>query len=651
MQAPYGSWSSPITADVLVQTSISLVDVLVDPITRTVYHIEKRPSEGGRAVIVDTATGKDVYGSRWNAVTRVQEYGGGAAVVHDGVLFFSHVADARVYRLTAGEEPSAVTPEGKPFRYADFSVHPEHPHLLAAVLEDHTVDTPSTVVTRLVIINSKTQTLTTIVEGADFYAAPTFSPDGTHLAYQEWNHPDMPWQRSAVHVAKVSVQDGPRVLLGDDKRLAWDDREVSVTYPKWVDADTLLFLNDESGFQNPWTFSVTSGKHSPAFITALNQDFAPPANKLGGSPYDVLGDGGVVFSATTNGRNVLYHYNLHSRSLVSIENTFVDIPVVRAVDPTTIVLVSRSTKSPFAVVRLSLHDASSSPIKTNEVVLKSSMASLPFSEGIISQPIPLTLDVDGQPLYVIFYPPTNPDYTGSDSASEKPPCLVNVHGGPTSMAGQGLDWVKQYFTSRGWAWLDVDYGGSSGYGRKYIDRLNGSWGVTDVSDCAAAVERLAAAPHHLIDPSRTAIRGQSSGGYTVLAALCAYPQAFAAGASLFGISDLIKLTEDTHKFESKYMDKLLGGSYEEIPQVYVERSPVNNAENIRSPLLILQGLEDRVVPPEQAAIIVKKVRAQGGYVEEIEFEGEGHGWVKAETIKTALEAERKFYEKVFKIKV
>ncbi|KAI0042772.1 alpha/beta-hydrolase [Auriscalpium vulgare] len=650
-KAPYGTWKSPITADALVQKSISLTDVLVDAVTRVVYHIEKRPSEGGRAVIVDTVAGADVIGAGWNATTRVQEYGGGSALVHDGVVFFSHAPDGRVYRTQAGKEPKAVTPAGVPFRYADFDVHPVHKHILVAVLEDHTNDTPSTVLTRLSIINTLTQSLTTVVEGADFYAAPKFSPDGSCIAYQEWNHPDMPWQRSAVHVATIFIPDdgsSTGITLGDDVPLAWDDKEVSVAFPRWLNSDTLIFMCDHSGFQNPWVYSMSSKKRS-LLLAPLGEDFNLPANKLGASYYDVLDEDTILFSAFTSGKSVLYHYNIPLKTLTPVENSFVTMSSIRALDPTTIVCVAGSSKEPNGVVRLTLSDTSASPVKTRAEVLKSSMVSLPFPDGVISQPIPLTLQEDGKPLYVIFYPPTNPDYEGSDSPTEKPPCIVNAHGGPTYMADQSLEWTKQYFTSRGWAWLDVNYAGSCGYGRRYIDRLNGQWGIADVSDCAVAATRLAASPHSLVDATRTAIRGGSAGGYTTLAALCAYPDAFAAGTSLYGISDLIKLTEDTHKFESKYMDKLLGGTYEEIPHVYAERSPVNNAEKIRVPLLILQGLDDKVVPPAQAAIIIEKIRSQGGHVEDIQFEGEGHGWVKADTIKTALEAERRFYEKVFKI--
>ncbi|KAI9436571.1 alpha/beta-hydrolase [Lactarius indigo] len=654
-RAPFGTWSSPITADVLVQSSISLVDVLLDPVTHKAYHIERRPSEGGRAVIVDTIANKDIFGPEWNATTKVHEYGGGAAIIHDGTTYFSHSPDGRVYSFKDGSEPKAVTPAEVPFRYADFDVHPIHRHFLAAVLEDHTNDDPTAVVNRLVVINTKTQSLTTIASGADFYAAPRFSPDGARIAFQQWNHPDMPWQRSAVLVLTF-VADGDNITCNDEKELAWDQREVSVGYPGWIGSDTLIFLTDESGFLNPWTYSVSSKNAGPLLARPVPQDFAVPAFTLAGSPYAVLDTEKklVLFSALENGRSVLYLFQWETKSLGPIGTPFVSISAIRAADDKkvdkTLVFQARSTRTPSAIIKLTISDLSSPDSGVSYQTLKSSAESLPFPDNIISNPEPLTLGTESEPVYATLYPPTNFAYDGSSDPAEKPPCIVNAHGGPTAMAGQGLDWTKQYFTSRGWVWVDVDYSGSGGYGRKYIDRLNGAWGVADIADCASAATALVSLGR--IDGARTAIRGGSAGGFTTLAAVSqpATRHAFTAGTSLFGISDLTRLAKaGTHKFELRYMDKLMGGTVEKIPEVYVERSPVNNAQNIRSPLLLLQGTEDKVVPPEQAEAIEKIMQAQGRHVEKVLFDGEGHGFIKAESIKVALETERGFYEKVFGI--
>ncbi|KAH9035891.1 alpha/beta-hydrolase [Lactarius pseudohatsudake] len=650
-RAPFGTWSSPITADVLVQSSISLVDVLLDPVTHRIYHIERRPSEGGRAVIVDTIANKDIFASEWNATTKVHEdYGGGAAIVHDGTTYFSHLPDGRVYSFKDGSEPKAVTPAEVPFRYADFDVHPIHRHFLAAVLEDHTNDDPTAVVNTLVVINTKTQSLTTIASGADFYAAPRFSPDGARIAFQQWNHPDMPWQRSAIHVFTF-VADGDGITYGNEKEIAWGQREVSVGYPGWIDSDTLVFLTDESGFLNPWAYSVSSKSADPLLATPVSQDFAVPAFILAGSPYTVLDTEKkvVLFSALKNGRSVLYIFDWKTKSLIPVDNPFVFISAIRAVDDKTLVFQATSTPTPSAIIKLTISDPSAPHSGVTYQTLKSSAESLPFPDGIISHPESLTLGTESEPVYATLYPPTNFAYDGSSDPTEKPPCIVNAHGGPTWMAARGLDWTTQYFTSRGWAWVDVDYSGSSGYGRKYIDRLNGAWGIADIADCASAATTLASQGR--TDGARTAIRGGSAGGFATLSAVSqpATRHAFTAGTSLCGISDLTRLAKGMHKFESRYMDKLMGGTVEEIPDVYVERSPVNNAQNIRSPLLLLQGTEDKVVPPEQAEAIEKIMQAQGRHVEKVLFNGEGHFFIKAESIKVALETERGFYERVFGI--
>jgi dipeptidyl aminopeptidase/acylaminoacyl peptidase len=446
--------------------------VLFDSVTRKIYHIEGRPSEGGRAVIVDTIANRDVFSSEWSATTRVHEYGGGAAIVHDGTTYFSHSPDGRVYVFEDGSEPRAVTPgehfllfsdaaclairrcaAEKPFRYADFDLHPIHRHLLAAVLEDHTIDDPTAVINTLVVINTKTQSLTTIASGADFYAAPRFSPDGARFAFQEWNHPDMPWQRSTIRVFTF-VADGDKITWRDEKELAWGQREVSVGYPRWVDSDNLVFLTDESGFLNPWVYSVSSRSADPLLATPISQDFALPAFTLAGSPYTVLDTEKktVVFSALKNGRSVLYLFEWKTKSLVPIDNPFISIGAIRAVDDKTLVFQARSTQTPSAIVKLTISDPSAPHSGVTYETLKSSATSLPFPDGIISHPEPLTLGTESEPVYATLYLPTNFSYDGSPDPTEKPPCIVNAHGGPTAMATQGLDWTKQYFTSRGWAW-------------------------------------------------------------------------------------------------------------------------------------------------------------------------------------------------------
>lgn len=341
----------------------------------------------------------------------------------------------------------------KPFRYADFDLHPTHKHFLAAVLEDHTNDDPTTVLNTLVVINTKTQTLTTIASGADFYAAPRFSPDGARIAFQEWNHPDMPWQRSTIRVF-LFVADGDKITCSAEKELAWGEREVSVGYPRWLDSDNLVFLTDESGFLNPRVYSVSSKSAGPLLATSILQDFALPASTLAASPYAVLDSEKrtVVFSALKNGRSVLYLFGWKTKSLVPIDNPFISISSIRAVDGKTLVFQARSALTPSAIIKLTISDPSVPHSGVTYETLKSSAGSLPFPDSIISLPEPLTLGTEGEPVYATLYPPTNSAYDGSPDPAEKPPCIVNAHGGPTAMAIQGLDWEKQYFTSRGWTW-------------------------------------------------------------------------------------------------------------------------------------------------------------------------------------------------------
>ncbi len=445
----------------------------MDSVTHKIYHIERRPSEGGRAVIVDTINNRDVFGSQWNATTKVHEYGGGAAIVHDGTTYFSHSPDGRVYSIKGESEPRAITPgehpsldsdaacrairrcaAETPFRYADFDLHPIHQHFLAAVLEDHTNDQPTTVVNTLVVINTKTQSLTTIASGADFYAAPRFSPDGARIAFQQWNHPNMPWQQSTIHVFTF-VTDGEKIACTDEKELALGQREVSVGYPQWVDSNTLVFLTDESGFSNPWVYSVSSKSAGPLLATPISQDFsAVPAFALAGSPYTVLDTEKktMLFSALEKGRSVLHLFEWKTKSLIPVDNPFVSISAIRAVDDKTLVFQARSTRTPSAIIKLTIPDRSAPHSGVTHETLKSSAESLPFPDSIISHPEPLTLGTESEPVYATLYPPTNFAYDGSSDPTEKPPCIVNAHGGPTGIAVQGLDWTKQYFTSRGWAW-------------------------------------------------------------------------------------------------------------------------------------------------------------------------------------------------------
>jgi len=372
-------------------------------------------------------------------------------------------------------------------------------------------------------------------------------------------------------------------------------------------------------------------------------------------PYAVLDEAGryAVFSTVVDGRSVLQLADLeHASEPVIIESPFTVIAFIRGVSRKTGEIVFKAERADeeatIVKAKITFVDGKYTAIFHT---LKSA-TSPPISQDYISAPKPLTLkSQDGEPIHVVYYAPRNPEYSGSSIEGELPPCVVNAHGGPTGIRPQGLLWSVQYFTSRGFAWLDVNYGGSSGYGRPYINRLVGKWGVVDVSDCVEASKTIASAPYNLADPKRLVIRGGSAGGYTVLAALACAPDVsvFAAGCSLYGISDLKPLEDHTHKFESHYLFNLIGGCFADVPELFKERSPLYHADRITSPLLILQGEIDRVVPKEQAELIVEKVKEKGGVIDYKLYEGEGHGWRQEKNIKDALEAELGFYSKVLKL--
>jgi dipeptidyl aminopeptidase/acylaminoacyl peptidase len=592
----------------------------------------------------------------------VQEYGGAAAIIYDGNIYFSNIKDGRIYIAHEGETPQPVTPESTVHRFANFAVHPKWTTLLVSILEDHTCDTPQTVRTTLCIINTATKSVSELrgILNADFFAAPVFSPDGKKIVWQQWWHPDMPWEGAELYVADVIPSETKGEITGiavaNAQCIAGKAIEISAAYPSWANNTTLVFTSDVSGYQNPWTYSVTSNTTQPVFSSPVPEDFSAPAWVLGGSPYAFVDGAGntALFAAFRGGRSVLYLVDLRggSQPYEVSPCPFASVLNLHQISPGKPEIVFSATKSdgPGGVVRCTL-SSSVAPATAIYTVLKSTessdSASPKFPAGIISVPKSMTLTIppENDPLHVVFYAPTNPEYDGSNRPEEKPPCVVNVHGGPTSMEGQSLSWTKQYFTSRGWAWLDVNYGGSSGYGRAYTHLLAGNWGIKDVQDCLQASKALSG----YIDLARVVIRGGSAGGYTVLSALSFGLEHtfYAAGTSSYGISNLRLLAQFTHKFELRYMEKLMGGTVEEIPKVYdEERSPLFNAKKIEKPLLILQGSEDKVVPPQQAEEIVAKIQACGGKVKYVLFQGEGHGFRQPENIKNALESEIAWYEEV-----
>ncbi|KAJ7677742.1 alpha/beta-hydrolase [Mycena polygramma] len=660
--APYGTWKSPITSSMIAKMSVSLEDVLVDPVTSAVYYIERRPEEDGRNVIVNLASGLDIFGREWNARTAVHEYGGAPAVIHGSIALFSNFSDGQVHKVGLADTSPPIRLTNKDdYRFANFACHPQEPNFVVGILEDHTKPAPQDVVNSLVCLNtSSAQDPVILVSGSDFYATPRFNDDGTLLAWTEWSHPDMPWDGEQVFVGAVDIKDGQLEIEPTQGnmapgqfprfRIAGQPSAISAVQPTWFDTNTLVFSCDVSGFHNPWVATVNRDAKTVESRPVLGQpeefDFADPSWWLGESNIAVLDDANVLYAASRDGRTALYVVRLDG-TYFPVECPYVHVSRMRRMGPRKVVFLGSTGDKGPALVLCSLSD-SFTPTYTP---LRGDPES-PLSDSLLSRPVPLSLLIPAKqsseltPLHLVYYPPKNPLYKGL--SGEKPPAVVNVHGGPTYVERQNLNLEKQFFTSGGWFWIDVNYAGSSNYGREYAKRLKGNWGVLDVYDCVQAVLQLSSPERDLIDRKRVVIRGGSAGGYTTLAVLSQSDPSlnvFAAGTSSYGVSDLRKLTELTHKFQSWYVQGLVGGTYDEIPEIYRARSPVFHAHNIKVPLLILQGSIDPIVPPNQAEDMINVIRDGGGSAEYTVFEGESHGWRKAENIAKALELEIDFYER------
>lgn len=621
--APYGTWTSPLTSDQIVSATVGLSSVQVDG--NDIYWLESRPTEGGRVVLVRRATTgavTDVTPAPFNVRTRVHEYGGGAYTVNAGVVYFSHFADSHVYRLTSGAEPQAIA-RGEHMRYADFAVDSAHNQLIA-VREDHTVGDKDPVNTLVGVTLDGSGAERVLVSGNDFYSSPRLSPDGKHLAWITWNHPNMPWDGTELWMA--SVQDDG--TLAQAQRVAGGQRE-SVVEPVWPPDGELHFASDRTDWWN--LYRLRDGQIEA--LHSLDAEFARPHWVFGTSSYAFANTSTIVCSYTQNGIWRLARLDTRNGALTPLATPYTVFADVRATDRAAICVAGSSTE-PTAVVHI---DLASGHIET----LRRSSAN-DIDAGYLSRPEPIEFPTEGdRTAYALFYPPHNQDYTAP--ANEKPPLLVMSHGGPTSAASSAFNPGIQYWTSRGIAVLDVNYGGSTGYGRPYRERLNGQWGIVDVDDCVNGARYLA--ERGRVDGDRLMITGGSAGGYTVLCALT-FRDVFKAGASHFGISNLEGDMLDTHKFESRYTESLVG-PYPAQRDIYYQRSPIHFTDRLSCPVIFFQGLDDKVVLPGQSELMVQVLRDKGVPVAYLPFEGEGHGFRRAENIKRSLDAELYFYGKVF----
>ncbi len=611
--APYGEWVSPIGAADTISTAVNFSEVTYHD--GEVYWIEGRPSDKGRQVIVTRSpdgTISDLTPATVNARTRVHEYGGGSMLVTSGGVYYPDFADQRLYRLARGLEPSPITPAATPplseTRFADGRQMPDG--RIVYVRESHDAEgDPSN---EVVIIDPSDGEQFVVASGADFYSDPRPSSDGSKIAWVEWDHPNMPWDETRLRVASL---DGSTMSVAGGA-------EQSVNQPVWTPDGDLLYLSDETGW---WNLYQWDGNESRPVLT-MEADFGLPQWVFGRPTYVVLDDGRIISIFFENGIQRLGL--ITSGSLEPIDLGFTSHTYLTTDGTRRVWFVGHRADGSVSLAEHDLQTGRTTEVKGNKVR---------FDPGYLSVPRPITFPTTEGVAHAIFYPPTNRDFEAP--AGTLPPVMVRVHGGPTSAVFPYLDPRYAYWTSRGVGIVDVNYRGSTGFGRGYRNKLRGMWGIADVEDAVAAARYLVDTGE--ADPDRLLISGGSAGGFTVLAALSS-ADAFAAGASYYGVADLNLLNEHTHKFESRYLDRLISSD----PEVLTERSPITHVDRIKVPVILFQGLKDRVVPPEQSELIAAALERNGIVHEYITYENEDHGFRDAANIVHALQSELAFYGRV-----
>lgn len=619
--APYGSWRSPITADRILGGAVGLGGAV--RLGGDLLWTESRPDEGGRTALVRQrrdGTREDVLRAPWNVRSRVHEYGGAALIVDGGRVFFSHDGDRRLYEaFLDGREPRALTTES-PWRFADGAVDAARDRLIT-IGEDHSA-TGQEPTNCLVTVPLTGGTPRTLVAGHDFYARPRLSPDGRQLSWMAWRHPNMPWQETELFVADLDEEGSPR----DAKRVAGGNGE-SIFQPAWSPDGVLHFVSDRTGWWN--LYRRENGRDRA--LAPRDAEFGLPLWNLGMSTYAFAGPDTIIATYGRAGTRHLARIDVESGELTDIETPYVDFGGP-SVSQGHVYFVGSSVAAPAELVDLDL--------TTGERRVLRRALELDLEPGWVSVAATIRFDSGGRTAHAFYYPPTNPDFVAPEG--ERPPLRVRSHGGPTGATDPSFKLPIQYWTSRGFAVLDVNYGGSTGYGRPYRDLLAGRWGEIDVEDCVNGAAQIA--ERGLADPDRLTISGGSAGGYTVLCALT-FHDVFRAGASHYGIGDLGALADDTHKFEARYTDWLVA-PWPAGREIYHARSPLFHTKQLACPAIFFQGGEDRVVPPNQAEQMVQALRDKGLPVAHVVFPDEAHGFRKAENIKRALEGELAFFGRI-----
>jgi dipeptidyl aminopeptidase/acylaminoacyl peptidase len=623
---PYGSWPTPITSELVVRSARLPNGLRVDG--DDLWWSEGRPEEAGRNAVLRRAadgTVTEVLAAPWNARSGVHEYGGGAWWARHGVLWFVDWATQRLHRVGPDGAPVPLTPEPavpRGLRYADGDVSPAGGSILC-VREEHHAD-GSEATNTIVRLDASTPTAPeVVVAGPDFVADPRWRPDGAAFCWLEWDHPDMPWDA----VRLVIDAGGQRTVV------AGGDRRESICQPTWAADGALWFSSDRTGFWSLYRWTAAGGVE---LVLDRQEDIGVPQWVFGETSFALLADGRVVYVRHEGGLERLSVRGADG-SLDDPDLGVTSIDQLRPAGSGAVAIVA-SPSAELHVARIHVDRVAEGAAAVETLVPPRDLG---LAVGWFAQPVAIEFPTaGGATAHALFYPPTNPDVVGPDD--ERPPLLVLIHGGPTAAARPLLRMSTQYWTSRGFAVVDVNYRGSTGYGRAYRDLLQGEWGVADVEDCVAVARHLA--EEGLVDPARCCIRGGSAGGFTTLAAL-AFHDAFAAGASHYGVADLAVLAQETHKFESRYLDGLVG-PWPEARATYDARSPIHHVDGIDKPLAVFQGLDDAIVPPNQAEMIVDGLRARGVPVAYVAFEGEGHGFRQAPNIRASLDGELSFYAQV-----
>jgi dipeptidyl aminopeptidase/acylaminoacyl peptidase len=623
--APFGSWRSPVDAKLVAESGRRLAAPALAG-DGAVWWAEGRPTEGGRVVLMRRPEGgeaEEVTPAGFYVRTRVHEYGGGAwTLVADDLVLFSNFADQRLYRQRLGEAPVAITAEPEEsagLRYADFRLTPDG-ITVVCVREVHGEGEAENQIVALSLDGSGEPAV--LASGRDFYSFPRISPDGQWLAWTCWDHPNMPWDGTELWLAPL---DDPA-----DATLVAGGPEESIFQPEWDAEGRLHFVSDDGGWWNLYRFEDGALE----VLTDEQADLAHSQWLFGGSTYRFLADGSIACVRCERGEERLFLLEPGAERLRDLELPYSSFgfPSLSARGTT----VAFAAASPARETEIVVFDVRSGETET---VRTSSDESIDSAYVSIPRPIEFPTS-GGETAHGFYYPPANAEFAAPQG--ELPPLIVQSHGGPTSHATPALDREFLFWTSRGFGVVDVNYRGSSGYGRAYRDRLRGGWGVIDTDDCIAATRHLAASGE--ADGERLAIRGGSAGGYATLCALVFHDE-FAAGASYYGVADTETLAKDTHKFESRYLDGLIG-PYPEEQALYRERSPIHFVERLNAPVILFQGLEDEVVPPSQAETMVAALKRNGVPHAYLAFAGEQHGFRRAETEIRCLEAELYFYGRI-----